>query len=62
MKRERVIIRKRWSYMWGSPGCYWRVSHSSIPQGRPLHGSVHFDSFEDAIEYAHALVKKAASS
>jgi len=45
------VIRRRWSFMWGSPGMYWRVSHPSIPQGRPLYGSVHLGTHADAIEY-----------
>lgn len=59
---EKWIIRKRWSFMWGSPGWYWRVSHSSIPQGKPLYGSVHFDSFEVAIEYAMDHAKTIAAA
>jgi hypothetical protein len=53
---DKAIIRRRWSFMWGSPGWYWRVSHSSIPQGRPLYGSVRLYTFVDALEYANARV------
>lgn len=49
---DKWVIRKRFSQMWGSPGMYWRISHPSIPQGKPLYGSVHMGSFADAIEYA----------
>ena len=51
MKVEKWVIRKRWSFMWGSPGWYWRVSHSALPKyfGRCFH----FELFEDAVEYAN---------
>lgn len=38
--------------MWGSPGVYWRVSHSSLP--RYFNHAFHLHSFEDAVEYADA--------
>jgi hypothetical protein len=50
MAREKWIIRKRWSYMWGNPGMYWRVSHSSLPAY--FGHSLHLDTFADAVEYA----------
>lgn len=56
---EKFVIRKRFSWMWGSPGEYWRVSHSSLP--RYFHNSYHFASFEDAIEYACAVAKRVES-
>ena len=55
MKVEKWVIRKRWSFMWGAPGWYWRVSHSSLPAyfGHALH----MYSFEDAVEYADAKAR-----
>ena len=60
MTVEKWVIRKRWSYMWGSPGWYWRVSHSSLP--KYFHHSFHFDSFEYAVEYADAKARAAEVS
>jgi hypothetical protein len=52
MKREKWIIRKRWSHMYGSPGWYWRVSHSSLPAY--FGHSYHMGTFADAVDYATA--------
>jgi hypothetical protein len=60
MNVEKWVIRKRFTFMWGSPGTYWRVSHSSIPDGHPLHGSMHLYSFEDALEYVLAKIAEEA--
>lgn len=57
---ERVVIRRK-QFPWTGE-LAWRVSHSSIPQGRPLHGSVHFDVFEDAIDYANSLHRRSAEN
>lgn len=55
MKVEKWVIRKRWSFMWGSPGMYWRVSHSSLPAY--FGHRYHLYSFADAVEYADARVR-----
>ena len=60
MKLEKWVIRKRWSFMWGSPGYYWRVSHSSLPAY--VKYCYHFDSFENAVEYADAKARALAAS
>ncbi|WP_285464970.1 hypothetical protein [Agromyces sp. NBRC 114283] len=54
------MIRRKLFPWTGEPA--WRVSHSSIPQGRPLHGSVHFDVFEDALDYANSLHRRSAEN
>jgi len=48
---ERWVIRRRVFPRTGELA--WRVSHPSLPQGRPLYGSVHLDSWQDALDYAN---------
>lgn len=60
MKRERWVVRKRFSFMYGSPGMYWRVSHRSLPAY--FGHNLNFESFADAIEYADAKARAAVLS
>lgn len=56
---DKPVIRRRFSFMYGSPGMYWRVSHPSLPAyfGHALH----LYTFDDAIEYANAICAEAVS-
>jgi hypothetical protein len=51
---DKWVIRKRFSFMYGSPGLYWRVYHPSLPAY--FGHSLHLYSWQDALDYALASV------
>lgn len=48
----RWVIRKRFSFMYGSQGMYWRVEHPSLPAY--FDHQLHLYSWQDALDYALA--------